>query len=243
MVLLRKLCKLLFCLIVTTMVIFSYFQLDVVSAIVVTQKNNLSGLEIINYEDVVNDLKQNYNNDDVVGRIRIGGSTLNEPIVQGNDNSYYLSHNNYKNYNIGGAVFVDSRVNIDNSRKILIYGHNSPRGNLPFSVLEQFYDEKYYKDHSIIEITTSSGVRKFQIFGIFVETSNWSYMNINFENDDEFLEHINSLREKAWYDTDIAVSKSDKVLILQTCSYHNNYRKYNKKYLLVMAKEVKNSEF
>ena len=66
-------------------------------------------------------------------------------------------------------------------------------------------------------------------------------MKVDFKNDNEFLTHINSLREKSFYDTSVLVNGDDNVLILQTCSYHKDYRRFNKKYLLVMAKEIKSS--
>ena len=40
------------------------------------------------------------------------------------------------------------------------------------------------------------------------------------------------------YDTGVDISASDNILILQTCSYKEEYSKYNKKYLLVISRRV-----
>lgn len=41
------------------------------------------------------------------------------------------------------------------------------------------------------------------------------------------------------YDAGITASKNDDILIYHTCSTHSDYRKYNKKYLLVKKLIVK----
>ena len=237
----KKICKLVFSFLITALVLFSYFHLNEVSALVVDENLISENENKVDYYEFVDSLKNAYSNDDIVGKIRIDGTFLDEVIVQGNDNSYYLSHDNYKNYNIAGSLFVDSRVNFDDDKKILIYGHNSPKGDRPFSVLEEYYDYEYFKEHPIIELTTDKGIRNFQIFAVYIETGDWSYMKVDFKGDNEFLTHINSLREKSFYDTSVLVNGDDNVLILQTCSYHKDYRRFNKKYLLVMAKEIKSS--
>ena len=85
----------------------------------------------VDYEKLINDLKTNYNNQDVVGIIQIP-NLLEEPIVQTNNNDYYLHYDIYKNENINGAAFLDYRNNIRESKKLLIYGHSDPYGELPF---------------------------------------------------------------------------------------------------------------
>ena len=150
----KKICKLVFSFLITALVLFSYFHLNEVSALVVDENLISENENKVDYYEFVDSLKNAYSNDDIVGKIRIDGTFLDEVIVQGNDNSYYLSHDNYKNYNIAGSLFVDSRVNLDDDKKILIYGHNSPKGDRPFSVLEEYYDYEYFKEHPIVELTT-----------------------------------------------------------------------------------------
>ena len=40
------------------------------------------------------------------------------------------------------------------------------------------------------------------------------------------------------YDTKEDVTKDDKILIMQTCSTHYKYKNYDRKFLIVVAKEV-----
>ena len=109
---------------------------------------------------------------------------------------------------------------------------------MPFKILEEFYDKDYYDNHKYVEITTSRIKKKYEIFSVYVETSDFSYMDITFENDDEFLKHIENLKSKSMYDTGVTLDNDDEILILQTCSEHPEYHNYQKKYLLIILRRV-----
>lgn len=192
----------------------------------------------VNYEEIINNLKIEYNNDDVVGILEINNTDYIVPIMQGKDNDYYLNHTPDGKENYMGSIYLDYRVNIDSSRKLLIYGHNSSNIDMPFKILEEFYDKDYYNNHKYVEITTSTTKKKYEIFSVHVETKDFSYMNINFVDDEDYLNHITKLKERSMYGTNIELSKDDEILILQTCSTHKDYYNYTKKYLLIILRRV-----
>lgn len=192
----------------------------------------------IYYKNIINSARKKYNNNDVVGILEINNTDYIVPVMQGDDNKYYLKHTPYGEKNSIGSVYLDYRVDIDSSKKLLIYGHNSSNVDMPFKILEEFYDRDYYDNHKYVEVTTSNMKKKYEIFSVFVETSDFSYMDITFDNDDEYLNHINNLKSKSMYDTGVTLSKDDEVLILQTCSEHPDYRNYQKKYLLIVLRRL-----
>lgn len=192
----------------------------------------------IYYKNIINTAREKYNNNDVVGILQIDNTDYIVPIMQGKDNKYYLKHTPYGEESSMGSIYLDYRVDIDSSKKILIYGHNSSNVDMPFKILEEFYDRDYYDNHKYVEITTSNAKKKYEIFSVFVETNDFSYMDITFDNDDEYLKHINNLKSKSMYDTGVTLSKDDEILILQTCSEHPDYRNYQKKYLLIVLRRV-----
>lgn len=191
------------------------------------------------YIEQITSLKEKYNNKDVVGTISIDNTDFNTVVMQGNDNSYYLNHLPDKTYNINGSIFLDYRLDIDESNKLLIFGHSSPSYFLPIMIIENYKDEDYYKEHKYIYLSSIKEVKKYEIFSVFVETLDWSYMNLNYASKDEYLKHLQNLKSKSFYDTGVEVNKNDKILIMQTCSNMKEYSKYSKKYMLVIAKEVK----
>lgn len=193
--------------------------------------------EIVEKTEEVTNIKNEFKNPDIIGNIRIPNTKIDEVVVQGKDNDYYLNYNEKLEKDVKGAIFLDYRVGLD-SKKLLIYGHNSSDLDVPFKELENYYKKSYYNNHKYIEIATELGVFTYEIFSVFIETKDWSYMNINFKDDDAWLNHLLALKNKSMYETGVNVTKDEKILILQTCSHHKDYKKYENKYLLVIGKKV-----
>ena len=192
----------------------------------------------INYSEIITKVRDEYNNDDIKGILEIVNADYIVPVLQGKDNDYYLNHDAYGKHNYMGSIYLDYRVNIDSSKKLLIYGHNSSNIDMPFKILEEFYDKDYYDNHKYVDLTTSTTKKRYEIFSVYVEPTDYSYMNINFNNDDEYFDHLKKLKSKSMYDTGINISKDDEILILQTCSTHKDYHNYQKKYLLIILRRV-----
>ena len=64
-------------------------------------------------------------------------------------------------------------------------------------------------------------------------------MNINFIDNEDYYRHINNLKDKSIYNTEIELKYYDEILILQTCSNHKDYLNYDKKYLLIISRRIK----
>ena len=204
-------------------------EAETVAVINTSQVQNLS---------VINDLQAYYNNKDIVGLLNIENTNDNIVITQGNDNREYLNKDLYKNDDKYGTPFLDYRVDINNSDILLIFGHNSSKKKIPFTVLENYYDYDYFKNHQYINLLTDEQYLRYEVFSIFVETKDWSYMNLKFSDEDDYLNHLQKLKNKSMYETGVSVNKDDDILILQTCSHKKEYKNYDYKYLLVIARKV-----
>ena len=190
-------------------------------------------------ENEVEKLQKEYNNEDVVGTLEILNTDYKVPVVQGSDNNYYLRRLPNKEYSIMGSIFLDYRVNINTSKKLLIYGHNDKKIEMPFKILENYYDKSYLDSHKYVVITSKDRVRTYEIFSVFVEPTDFSYMKVNFE-DSSYIEHLNMLKNKSMFNLDIDLDENTNILLLQTCSTHKDYLKYKKKYLILAFKEISN---
>ena len=192
----------------------------------------------IDYTEIINSLKEEYDNKDIVGILKIDNE-LSVPLVQTSNNDYYLNHTVYNEKSNLGAIFLDYRIDINNNNKLLIYGHSSTKTNTEFNILENYYDKNYYDKHKYINLTTSKEEKIYEIFSVYIETIDFSYMNINFIDDNDYYAHIQNLKEKSLYDIGIELKNDDEILILQTCSNHENYKNYDKKYLLIISRRIK----
>lgn len=190
------------------------------------------------YKQEIDTLKEKYNNNDVVGILSFDNTDYTKAVMQSSDNEYYLNHTEDKEENFMGSIYLDYRVNIDSSKKLLIFGHNSQNVDMPFKILENYYDKDYYDEHKYIYITTNNVKKKYEIFSVFVEYKDFTYMTINFKSDEDYYNHITKLKEKSLYNTDVELTEKDEILLLQTCSTHKDYQQYDKKYLLIIAKRI-----
>lgn len=213
---------------------FNYKEEPKIEKVALVNNEESNKVEITEIEKI----RQAYNNNDVVGNISIPDTNIDEVVFQSSNNSYYLNHNGYKEYDQYGEVFADYRIDFDTSKKILIFGHNSSRIKTPFSNLEKYYDKSYYDNHKYITLTLENDVRTYAIFSVYVETSDWSYMNLKFNSTTDWYNHILKLKNNSSYDTGVDVEENDEILILQTCSYNQNYKNYDKKYLLIVSRRV-----
>ena len=193
------------------------------------------------HKEKIDLLKEQFNNKEIVGVLSIPNTSINSVVLQHGDNSYYLDHNVFSNTALEGAVYLDYRSEINSGRKNIIYGHNgdSEQLSVPFSELENYYNKSYYDEHQYVLLEDDRGVGTYQIFSVYVETSDLNYMYMNFKSDSSWLEHINYLKNKSLYNTNVKVDETDEVLILQTCSHNEDYYKFKDRYLLVVAKRVR----
>lgn len=221
---------------ILSLIFINYSSKDYYLDVDIEQNNNVNNP--INYKEKIDRLRKKYKNNDVVGILEINNTDYVVPVMQGEDNDYYLNRTPDKKKNFMGSIYLDYRVDIDSSKKLLIYGHNSSRVSMPFEILEEFYDKDYYDNHKYVELTTSNTKKRYEIFSVHVETKDFDYMNINYDNDNEYLNHLKELKSRSIYDTGVDVSSDDEVLILQTCSTHSDYRNYSNKYLLIVLRRV-----
>lgn len=87
-------------------------------------------------------------NEDIVAWIQIPGIGVDYPVVQGEDNEYYLHHTFRKEANKAGSIFLDYRNHDDfTDRRVILYGHNMKDGSM-FSNLKQYQDSVFWKNSS-----------------------------------------------------------------------------------------------
>lgn len=200
-------------------------------------KAAIDDIAITDEREIIKELKNAYNNDEIVGYLRIPNTDLKVPVTQSTDNDKYLHVDAYGNKDEKGNPFLDYRVDINSSKKLLIFGHNAKRYEAPFKVLENYYDENFYKDHKYIELITDENIFRYKIFSVYIETGDWSYMKLDYDN---WSRELEKYKLKSFYDTGEIAAPEDDILLMQTCSTNEKYSKYSKKYLLIISRRVEN---
>mgnify|MGYP003571295167 CR=1 FL=1 len=152
-------------------------------------------------------------NSDTVGWIRINNTNIDYPIVKSTDNKYYLDHSFYKNYNINGWIFENSRNNSNFSdQNTTIFGHNTNAYTM-FSELREIYKGKLGTNIKVT-IFLENDVYIYQVFSIYLSNPNNTANISEYLNDDIVKEMLNNSK----YDFSTTVTSKDKILTLSTCN-------------------------
>ena len=149
--------------------------------------------------------------------LSINNLITKEPVMQTTDNEFYMNHNNKKEEFIGGSLFVDYRINLNSTRKIIIYGHSSSTVDIPFTKLLGYKKQDFFLKHQDIELNYKDKKETYQVFTVMLLKEDYFYTRLEF-TDETFKKHLEELKKKSIYDTGINIDKTNKILILQTCS-------------------------
>ena len=157
-------------------------------------------------------------NSDTVGWIKVDGTKVNYPVVQADDNDYYLSHAFNKNQNIAGWVFADYRVNFEEfGKNTIIYGHNMNNKTMFGSIPNMLYNS--YLSNSanyFIKISTPTCNTVWKVFSIYTIEPEVYYLKTNFKSE-PFSTWLDKIKGRSTYNFGIDVSEDDKILTLSTC--------------------------
>ena len=219
------------------------------------KKDNENLQKIINqtYDNNTNETQKNERiikvkelqeiNSDIIGWLEIENSNISYPVLQGEDNDYYMTHNYKKEYSKDGSLFLDKDYNWDlPSTNLLIYGHNNIGSTQMFAGLEEYNKKEYYNSHKIIRFTTDKEDYEYEIISVFLSRVYYKseknvfryYYFINANTEQEFNDFVNSAKEASLYDTGVTAEYGDQLLTLSTCSYHTTDGR-----LAVVAKKIK----
>lgn len=201
----------------------SYFFFEIPEKVVITPDStyepvSLSFSNSFSDDSEILSLQEEYQNHDIIAKIAIENTDFNSIVLQADDNTFYLDHDIRGNPDGMGSTFLDYR-NVITDQKLLIYGHNSRNVNTEFQILEQYLDPSFYSEHSILTLKSENGFYRYQVFAILVVKDESEHMKLSF-TEEEYLNHLNYLKENSLYDTGVSVSTSDDILLLQTCYYY-----------------------
>lgn len=171
-----------------------------------------------NYAKVISVLKET--NPDTVGWLTVNNTTVNYPVVQSTNNSYYLNHDFNKNSNSLGWIFMDYRNNAYSlDQNTVIYGHNLSKDKLMFGNLSATLSSSWYTKASNLYITfnTIEGDMQWRIFSIYTIEATNDYLYNTFDTQEEFLEFANKIKSRSITDFGVELKENDKILTLSTC--------------------------
>lgn len=164
-------------------------------------------------------------NSQTVGYLKLNGLDIEFPVVQADDNDFYLTHSFDKSYNSAGWIFADFRNKVDGTDKnLVIYGHNRRDGSM-FCPLRSVLTEEWFsvdKNKKFMFIT-ENGKSYYQIFSVYKIPAEDYYITTDFYNN-EFQQFLNVVKDRSEFDFGVDVNYNDTLITLSTCDNNSEYR-------------------
>lgn len=200
-------------------------------------------------------------NEEIVGWITIGSEDdpfIDYPVLQTQDNSFYLDHNYKGEKSVSGAIFADYREPITADSKpanVVLYGHNMSSGEY-FAKLTRYFNSRpsgntgmdFYESYPTLTFSTLYEKSTYKIFAgalMNVRKSDgetFRYIDgLNFSSKSEFDEYCASILDRStFYNPDIDLKYGDELLTLSTCIF--DYGSQFDVRWVVFARKVRSGE-
>lgn len=163
---------------------------------------------------------------DVVGWLYCADTVINYPVVQGEDNDFYLYRFIDGTYNGSGSLFVDFRCTGDFSGELsVIYGHHMQNGTMLASICN-YGKQEYYDAHPVLYLNTPTQNYRVEVFSGFITAADSSAYTWDFASDAEYAAYLEKMKGFSDFACDVEVGVEDRVIMLSTCTYEYDNARY-----------------
>lgn len=152
---------------------------------------------------------------DAIGWLYIPDTPINYPVMQSDDNDYYLSHAYDGSYLKAGSVFLDYRCESRFMNPInIVYAHNMKNGSMFAGVLN-FTDSAYFDSHRYGWLSTPETVYRVDFFSC--ARADWhDELYDGSLSAADWIPHVENLSVVC---REMEYSENDRFISLSTCSY------------------------
>jgi sortase B len=157
-------------------------------------------------------------NSDILGWILIPNTVVSYPVMQTDDNSYYLKHTWRKTGSVVGGIFLEEQSSADLSDfNTVIYGHNMNNGSM-FGSLKKYKSKSYWAAHPNVYLTTGNGSRTYRIFAAYEVSTQGTTYQIGFPSDASKQSFLDFCAGQSVISTDVTPTIYDQIITLSTCT-------------------------
>ncbi len=163
-------------------------------------------------------------NSQVIGWIEIPGIDISYPLVQGEDNSYYLKYSWDNQKNSAGSIYLDYRNNSNlEDFNSIIYGHNMSSGKM-FSPILKYKDQSFYEASPSIYIVTEQKVLRYDIFSAYEADARGGHSyRLGLDTQEGKQAYINYCLQNSVINAKEKPSTQDSIITLSTCTQTTSY--------------------
>ncbi len=196
---------------------------------VIQEKNTCKSLIVSLPEDaperfIVNWKELLAKNEDVVAWIQIPAIEISYPVMQAEDNDYYLHRDIGRDYLFAGSVFLDAANNASFlNYNTIIYGHNMRDGSM-FAKLKEFLNEETIRKCRYFWIMTPEADMLYEIFSIHYAVSASDTFMVRFPGFDAYERWLKDMAGMSVIEPAAVPDTQDRIVTLSTCTEDSSRR-------------------
>ena len=155
-------------------------------------------------------------NENIVGWLSLQNSRLDNPVLQTDNNAFYLSHNYLDEKSRGGSIYIDFRNDALNDLHTIFYGHVLRNGSM-FGDLAKFADQQYANEHPVFTYETNDATYLFEVFAAYETTTDVYYLETQF-TDETYRQFLSEIHSRSVITMPVDVTVKDHIVTLSTCT-------------------------
>lgn len=155
-------------------------------------------------------------NEDIIGWLTVDNTKIDYPIVQTNNNEYYLNHNLDREYSSAGWIFMDSKNKLDD-QNLIIYGHHRRDGSM-FGSIDSLINKN---DAGQIKLIIENNTFYYNIFSIYKTDEEYNYREKEYNN---FNKKIQEFKKRSINNYNVNITNKKQIITLSTCDNDNKNR-------------------
>lgn len=167
-------------------------------------------------------------NSDFAGWLHIDNTGIDYPVMFTPDEpEYYLRRAFDQTSSQSGTPFISEGCTPD-SDFYIIYGHNMKNDTM-FGTLDYYAKKAFWGENPQFSFTTVTEQREYEVFAALKtrvlyqdETGYRYYFQVGDLTEEAFDELVRWFQQNALYDTGITPAYGEQIVVLSTCSYHED---------------------
>ena len=144
---------------------------------------------------------------------------IDYPVVQGDDNSWYLHRLFNGEYNACGTLFIDYRNLPDfQDPNTLIYGHHMRNGSM-FKAITFYEDQAWYEAHPYMLMISNHEIAVLEMFAGYTTSKRDHCYDIAISDENDLRDFVDEAKQKSDFSCGVEPLAGDRLVTLSTCAY------------------------
>lgn len=152
----------------------------------------------------------------IIGWLSLENTRLDNPVLQSDNNEFYLTHNYLDEKNRGGSIFADFRNEAMEDRHTIFYGHVLRNGTM-FGDLPMFSEQAYAEAHPVFYYETNDKRYALYVFAAYETTTDFYYIETQF-TDHTYRQFMEGIQQRSDIKLPVQVASTDKIVTFSTCT-------------------------